>query len=96
MVFLILTVLVFLLIMVFKKYRSIYSVIGALILIAGITTAVLLWGRYICAQGSVLKFFNSEIGSREFYYLITAWYGADIMCAALIIRNLRAYKKINS
>jgi hypothetical protein len=96
MVFLILTVLVFLLIMVFKKYRSIYSVIGALILIAGITSAVMLWGMYIYDRGSVLKFFNSEIGNREFCYLIAAWYGADILCAALIIRNLRAYKKINS
>lgn len=96
MVFLILAVLAFLLLFVFKTYRTIYSVIISLLFMIGITSAVLLWGMHVYSQGSLLRFFASWIASREFYHLMAAWYGADLLCMALIIRNYRAYKKINS
>lgn len=96
MVFFILAILASLLFFVFKTYRTLYAVIIAVLFILGITTAVLIWGMGVYSQGTRLSFFSSEIGSREFYHLIAAWYGADILCSVLIFKSFRAYKKINS
>jgi hypothetical protein len=95
MTFIILMVLAFLMIQIFRKYRTAYSVIITIVLIFGITTAVLIWGMTVIEKEHVLHFFNSDIGGSEFYYLLTAWYAADAVCSALIIRNLIAYRKIN-
>lgn len=96
MVFLILAILAFLLLFVFKTYRSVPAAASAILFIFGITSAVLGWGITAYSGGGRLFFFSGEIGSREFYYLITAWYVADVLCSVLIIRNLRAYKRVNS
>jgi hypothetical protein len=95
MTFLILIILSFLIILVFRKYRSKYSVIIAVALIFGITTAVLIWGMTVIEKERVVHFFNSYISGDEFYYLMAAWYAADALCSALIIRNHTAYRKIN-
>jgi hypothetical protein len=95
MTFLILIVLALLMILIFRKYRNIYSVIIAILLIFGITTAVLIWGMTVIEKERVVHFFNSYISGDEFYYLMAAWYAADAVCSALIIRNHIAYRKIN-
>ncbi len=96
MVFLILAIMALLLLFVFKTYRSVPAAVGAMLFLLGVTSAVLAWGVSIYSPGGQLRFFNNEIGSGEFYLLIAAWYGADLLCSALIIRNLRAYKKVNA
>ena len=95
MTFLILIVLALLMIIIFRKYRHIYSVIIAVALIFGITTAVLIWGMTVIEKERAVHFFNSSISGDEFYYLMAAWYAADAVCSALIIRNHIAYRKIN-
>lgn len=96
MVFVILGVLVFLIIIVFRKYKSRFSVIATIALITGITTAVLVWGLTILTGESAIRFFYTSIGKSEFYHLVAAWYGMDILCSVTIIRRYREYKKINS
>jgi len=83
-------------ILIFRKYRNIFSVIISILLIFGITTAVLIWGMTVIEKERLIQFFNSSISSDEFYYLMAAWYAADAVCSALIIRNHIAYRKINA
>ena len=96
MTFIILIVLSISRILIFRKCLSKYSVIVATLLIFGITTAVLLWGMVAIEKERIIHFFNSDISSDDFYYLMAAWYAADAVCTALIIRNHIAYMKINS
>lgn len=96
MVFFIFAILAFLLLFVFKTYRTIYAVVISIAFLICVTSAVLAWGLHMFSQGGPLSFFTTEIGAREFYHLISLWYTADILCAALIIRNYRAYRRVNS
>lgn len=96
MVFFVIGVLVFLIIIVFRKYKSIYSVIISLAFITGITTSVLIWGLTKVSGQSEIQFFYTGIGKSEFYHLIAAWYCMDLLCAVTIIKRYRDYKKINS
>ena len=96
MVFFVIGVLVFLIIIVFRKCRSIYSVIITIAFITGITTSVLIWGLIKVSGQSVIHFFYTGIGKSEFYHLIAAWYVMDMLCAVTIIKRYRDYKKINS
>ena len=86
MTFIILMVLAFLIILIFRKYRTIYSVIIVIAVIFGITTIVSV-AMALIAKRHMLQFFNGCIGHGELYYLMAAWYAADAVCSALIIRN---------
>ncbi len=96
MTFIILAVLVFLIFMVFRKYKTIGSTIIGIMLALGITTVVLLAGCIAFSESDTLIFFNNAIGLNDFLHLIVAWYVADVFCSILIIRNHIAYKKINA
>jgi hypothetical protein len=96
MVFFVIGVLILLILIVFRKYKSVYSVIITTVCITGITTAVLLWGLAILSGQPAINFFYNAIGKSEFYHLLTAWYGMDILCTITIIRRYQEYKKINS
>ncbi|MBP7734726.1 MAG: hypothetical protein KA369_02010 [Spirochaetes bacterium] len=96
MTFLMLAVLTFLVVLVFKKYKSVASVIITILLAFMITTAVLVAGLYSLDGNQFFNFFNSTIGRDELYHLMAAWYGADIFCSVLIVRNHIAYRKVNS
>ncbi len=96
MVFFIFAILAFLLLFVFKTYRTIHAVVISIVFLICVTSVVLGWGLHIFSQGGPLSFFTTQIGAREFYHLISFWYAADILCAVLIIRNYRAYRSINS
>jgi hypothetical protein len=93
--FIILAVLAFLIVLVFRKYKTVASVIITILLAIGITTVFLAAGIITFTENRVLVFFNSTLGHSDYFYLIAAWYGADILCSILIIRNHIAYKKIN-
>ncbi len=95
MTFIILLVLALFMILIFRKYRSIYSVIISIIMIIGMTTAFLAWGMSIIEKERVIHFFNSSISGEEFYPLMAAWYAADAVCSVLIIRSHIAYRKAN-
>jgi len=95
MTFVILTVLALFIILIFRKYRRIYSVIIAIFFIIGMTTAFLLWGMSILETERIIHFFNGTISGGGFYFIIAAWYAADAVCSALIIRSHIAYRKIN-
>ena len=95
MTFIILAIMVFLIVIVFRKYRSVLSVIVAILLATGITTACLVAGLTALEGNRSLVFFTSALGRQEFMYLMIAWYGADFLCSILIIRNHIAYRKVN-
>jgi hypothetical protein len=95
MTFIILAVLAFHLYLIFRKYRTIFSVILSIVLMFGITSVVLFWVIAVSEVGTAIQFFGSSIGMREFYYIIAAWYAADCLCLVLIVRGHQAYNKIN-
>jgi hypothetical protein len=82
-------------VLIFRKHRSVFSVAIAVLMVFGVTTALLLWGMAILEKGPVIKFFNKTISSGELYRLIAFWYAVDTVCAALIIRSHMAYRKAN-
>jgi len=95
MVFFVIGVLILLILIVFRKYKSIYSVIITIVCMTGITTAVMIWGLAVLSGQPAIHFFYTAIGKSEFYHLTAAWYGMDILCTITIIRRYREYKKIN-
>lgn len=96
MSFIVIGVLIFLIIVVFMKYKSVYSVLVTITIITALTTAVLIWGVVALSGQSSIKFFYTVIGKLELYLLIAAWYLMDILCSTIIIRRYLEYKKINS
>jgi hypothetical protein len=94
--FIIIGVLAFLIIVVFRKNRTIFSVVMTSAMLAGATTAVLLWGRAASDGQPAIHFFNIDMGTREFYHLMAAWYAMDLLCSVIIIRRYIEYRKINS
>ncbi len=95
MTFIILAVMSLLIVLVFRKYKTIASVIITVAAALMITTTILAAGLYFLDGNQFLIFFNSTIGRDELYHLMAAWYGADIICSVLIVRNHIAYRKIN-
>src|SRR4030042_5753268 len=95
MTILILGLIVFFIFLLMRKYKTVSSVITAVVLMARTTRSVAVWGLAVITRGSLIHFFNSSIGRYEFYYLMAAWYAADILCSAKIISNHIAYKKAN-
>ncbi|MBN2158006.1 MAG: hypothetical protein JW807_01330 [Spirochaetes bacterium] len=96
MTFIILAVLTFLIVVVFIKQKSVASVCITIALLIAMTTAVLLLGADALSGRRALVFFNSAIDAQTFYRLMAAWYGADIFCAVLVIRNYIEYRKVNA
>ncbi len=95
MIFFVIAIIAVLIVFVFMKYRKIYSVVAAVMVIFGMTTVVLVWGIRVFSSGSMMQFFNSSIGNRDFYYLMAAWYAFDLLCAVKIIKNHIDYRKVN-
>ena len=96
MTFIIVALMIFLIILVFRKYKTIASVIITILAALLITTAVLAAGLYCLDGNQSFIFFNSTIGRSELYHLMAAWYGADIICSMLIIKSHIAYRRINT
>ncbi|HNW29079.1 MAG TPA: hypothetical protein PKN50_11425 [Spirochaetota bacterium] len=96
MTFIIIAVLALLIVLVFRKYRSVISTVLAIMLALGITTAILIIGIINLQERDTLVFFHTIIGRTDFIYLIVTWYAADILSSILIIRNHIAYRNINA
>jgi len=96
MTFIILAILTFLIVLVFRKYKTIASVIITILGALMVTTVVLAVGLHSLEGNQSLVFFNSTIGRDELYHLMAVWYGADVFCSVLIVRNHIAYRKVNS
>ena len=95
MTILILLLVAFFIFAIMKKYRNVYSVGAVILLLLGITSAVLIWGEIIFKNSDNLVFFNSKITKKEFFVLLLVWYAADIVSSVIIIRNYIEYRKIN-
>jgi hypothetical protein len=93
--FVIIAILVLMMLIIFKRYRSTFSVVTAILLIFGSAIAALVWGMRAIAADGLIMFFNNALGARAFYHLMIAWFAADAVCGVLIIRNYIEYKKIN-
>jgi hypothetical protein len=96
MAFIIIGILAFLIIVVFRKNKTVLSVVLTIASIAGTTTAVFLSGRAVADGQPAIHFFYTYIGTSEFYHLMAAWYAMDLLCSAIIIRRYLEYRKINS
>jgi hypothetical protein len=95
MTFIVVGLIVFLILIVFRKYKTLTSVIITIAGIAGATTVVLIEGLAVLSGHSTIHFFYTGIGSSEFYHLMAVWYAMDLLCSAIIIRRFLEYKKIN-
>ena len=95
MTFIVIIVLAFLIIIVFKKNKTVLSVAVTITCLAGATTAVLAWGLIVLSGQPAMHFFYANIGSSEFYPLIALWYAMDLLCSVIIIRRYFEYRKIN-
>jgi hypothetical protein len=95
MTFIVFGVIAFLILLVFRKYKSVLSVIVTIIILMGLTAGVMAWGTVILSNHPLISFFYSSIGPREFYHLMAFWFCVDILCAGTIIGRYREYKKIN-
>ena len=96
MSFILLFLIAFLIIMSFRKYRSAVSVIVTLMVMAGMTTGVLLYGLQVFSITEVWHVFGKDITSDVFIALIAAWYLFDAICGIKIIRNYVEYRRVNT
>ena len=95
MTFIVIGVLAFLIIIVFKKNKTLLSVAATIACLAGATTAVLAWGLLVLSGQPAIRFFYADIGSSEFYHLMALWYAMDLLCSVIIVRRYLEYRKIN-
>lgn len=87
---------IFLIFVTQKKYRRIYSVILAILVLFCLTTLALLKGFDIYNTNPSWNFLGKKLSEKSFIYLIIAWYVTDVICSILVIRNYIEYKKINA
>jgi CDP-diglyceride synthetase len=81
--------------LMFKKYRTKFSVILTIALCIITTTGATLWGLWAANPEGRVIFFYSSIGRKVFILLIAAWYIVDLLCSIRIIRNYIEYRKFN-
>lgn len=95
MSFLIFIIIAFLLYASFAKIRSLKS---AALMIAAIflpADGILIYGIINFRANSFMNFFSTKISETEFYLMIIIWLAANAVCTVLILRNLRAYRRVN-
>lgn len=95
MTFIILSLIVFLILIVFRTYKTLTSVVVIIAVIVGATAAVLIWGHAVFSGHAAIHFFYTGIGPSEFYHLMAVWFAMDLLCSVIIIRRYLEYKKIN-
>ena len=96
MSFILLAYVVFLMVVLFMRYRSMYTAGAMIIILAGMTTACLVLGLIHYQSAEVIVILNSELPRREFLHLMAGWYVLDAFCILKIIRNYRDYRSVNT
>ncbi len=94
MAFFIIGIIALYIALIFRKYKTAYSVILTSTLLFLFTTSLLMWGLLAPARGMHMPF-EIEMTRGEIYILIGAWYLVDIVCSIKIVRNHIDYKKTN-
>ena len=96
MSFALLFLIVFLIFLSFRKYRSLASVFLSAMLMLCMTTGVLLYGLRIFRGTELWHVFGKDINAEVFISLIAIWYVFDAICGIIIIRKYVEYRKVNS
>jgi hypothetical protein len=95
MSFILLAFLAFLMCVLFMTYRKTIIAAGVIFFLFALTTASVLYGLNLFASMQEIYIFNSAMTKREFVHLVIGWYVLDAICAGIIIRNHREYRKVN-
>jgi len=95
MSFLILVYIAILIFLTLSRYSHIYKVLLAIIFLFGFTTIVLIRGISDFATVPTIFVFGKELGRGVFFILMSMWYGVDIFCSILVLRNYRLYVQVN-
>ncbi|HOO72682.1 MAG TPA: hypothetical protein PK926_13040 [Spirochaetota bacterium] len=86
---------VFLITLTIMKYKRMFSVAVVITFLFLSITAVLLYGLQHFDTASSWHVFGKDIEQSTFIHLLVVLYGVNIICAAIIIRNYRDYRKVN-
>ena len=95
MSFLILLYIAILVFLTLSRYSRLYRVILALTFLFGFTSLILFKGLSDFSTASRIFVFGKELPRGVFLILMSLWYGVDIFCSVLVIRNYRLYKLVN-
>lgn len=95
MSFIILILIIFLIYACLTKYDSMLKVAAMISLIIGMTVVFLIYGMYMFSSADVFSIAGTDINLVSFIHVCIVWAGADIICAAKIIRNYRYYLEVN-
>ena len=95
MSFIIVAVIFMMVLFSLGKYKNIFSIFGAFIIIYGITALFFYYGFKSMAQADSFLLMGREIGRASFYQLSSVWFGGNIVVSILIIRNYMRYLKVN-
>ncbi len=95
MSFLLIAFAVAVIIISLRKYRRWYTAGAVILFLFTATTTALIYGLIYFRTEELIRFFNLTIPKKGFIHAVILWYGVDIFCAAVIIRNYREYLSVN-
>lgn len=95
MSFMLLAYLAFLMCLLFMKYRRWIAAAGVIVFLFILTTCAFLYALHQFKAVQEILIFNAAMTRREFTHMAVAWYVLDAICAGIIIRNYREYRKVN-
>ena len=96
MSFLILLYIAVLVFLTLARYSRFTQVLLAMIFLFGLTSFLLFQGLTVYATSPQMSVFGKDLAKGVFLILMTVWYGVDIFCSVLIVRNYRLYLLVNS
>lgn len=95
MSFIIVAVIFIMVLFSLGKYKNIFSIFRAFIIIYGLTALFYFYGLNSLAQTDSFLLMGKEISRSSFYQLSSVWLGGNIVVSFLIIRNYMRYLKVN-
>lgn len=96
MSFIIVAVILMMVLFSLGKYKNIFSILGAFVIIYGLTALFFFYGFKSMAQTDSFLLLGREIGRASFYQISSVWFGGNIVVSLLIIRNYMRYLKVNA
>ena len=94
--FLALFLIIFLIAIVFKTYKSWPSVTAIIIFLLSLTSAALAYGLHRYSLDPTWSLVGQGITKSVYLHFMLVWYAFDIICAVKIIRTHLEYRKINN
>jgi len=93
--FLAVFLIIILVIITVKTYKSIVATGAAIAVMFALTTAAPLYGLHQYSLDPSWSLIGTSITSSVYLHFIAFWYITDICCSAVVIKSYRNYKKIN-